>query len=324
LPSSEQKTTHYLRDRIPFVFLIDFAGTDRQAYTFEEAAEAGIYFKVRGTGNEPASWGEWAGQGPVELHPQPVSESVYRQAFETVQRELRGGNSFLLNLTFASELKASLSLPDLYRMARAPYKLLYRDEFVVFSPESYLRIADGRVHTYPMKGTIRNEHPDSARELLDNPKEQYEHNTIVDLLRNDLSMIAREVEVVRFRYVEKIRKGREEWLQTSSEIRGRLPDDWQDSFAGLFLKTLPAGSISGAPKEKTVQIIRGVETSDRGFYTGVFGVFDGRSIDSGVLIRYIEKREGRFYFRSGGGITHLSVLEEEYRELIDKIYVPTL
>lgn len=306
------------------MFLIDFAGADRQAYTFEEAAEQGIYFRVRGTGNEPAAWGARAGQGPVELQPQPVSEDVYRQAFETVQQELRGGNSFLLNLTFASPLKAHLSLSEVYRMARAPYKLLYKDDFVVFSPECYLRIADGMVHTYPMKGTIRNDHPDAARELLDNPKEQYEHNTIVDLLRNDLSMIARQVEVVRFRYVEKIRKGREEWLQTSSEIRGRLPEDWRERFAELFLKTLPAGSISGAPKEKTVEIIRAVETSDRGFYTGVFGVFNGQTIDSGVLIRYIENRSGRLYFRSGGGITHLSVQEEEYRELIDKIYVPTL
>lgn len=306
------------------MFLIDFAGTDRQAYTFEEAAEAGIFFRVRGSANEPAHWGETAGQGPVELHPRPVSEEVYRRAFETVQQHLRGGNSFLLNLTFASELKASLSLPEVYRMARAPYKLLYKDDFVVFSPECYLRIADGMVHTYPMKGTIRNDHPGSARELLDNPKEQYEHNTIVDLLRNDLSMIARQVEVVRFRYVEKIRKGHEEWLQTSSEIRGRLPGHWHDSFAELFLKTLPAGSISGAPKEKTVSIIKEVEASDRGFYTGVFGVFDGHSIDSGVMIRYIEKRSGRFWFRSGGGITHLSVAEDEYRELIGKIYVPTL
>ena len=305
------------------MFLIDFAGTDRQAFTFEEAAEQGIYFQVRGTGNEPASWAGQPGQGPVELHPQPVSKSVYRRAFETVQRELKGGNSFLLNLTFASGLHTDHSLPELYQMARAPYKLLFRDDFVVFSPECYLRIADGMVHTYPMKGTIRNDHPDAARQLLDNPKEQYEHNTIVDLLRNDLSMIARQVEVVRFRYVEKIRKGGEEWLQTSSEIRGRLPDGWEDSFAELFLKTLPAGSISGAPKEKTVEIIRAVETSDRGFYTGVFGVFDGHTIDSGVLIRYIEKRSGRLYFRSGGGITHLSVMEEEYQELIDKIYVPS-
>lgn len=320
----EQKTKHYLRHRQPFVFLIDFDGTRRQAYTFEQAAEQGIYFDVKGVSNQPDSWAEDPGRGPFDLQPVPVAEAVYRRAFETVQRELRGGNSFLLNLTFASGLGADLALPDIYRQARAPYKLLHRDDFVVFSPECYLRFENGYVYTYPMKGTLKNEGPGSARQLLDSPKEQYEHNTIVDLLRNDLSMIARQVEVVRFRYVEKIRRGGEEWLQTSTEIRAKLPQGWEGSFAEMLLKTLPAGSVSGAPKKKTVAIINAVEDGPRGFYTGVFGVYDGRVIDSGVMIRFIEKRQGRLFFRSGGGITHLSEMQHEYQELRDKIYVPSL
>lgn len=308
---------------MPFLFLIDFNATHKEVYTFSEAAEEGIFFDVKGTRNEPGNHAGKGLPGPVELYPKPISKEAYARAFDIVKRHLLVGNSFLVNLTFASELTREYDLLKVYQSAKAPYKLYYRGEFVVFSPECYLKIADGFVYTYPMKGTIRYEGPDSVRDLLENPKEQYEHNTIVDLLRNDLSMMARAVEVCRFRYMEKIRKGNEEWLQTSSEIRGKLPDNWEERFADLILQTLPAGSVSGAPKTKTVEIIRQVEGSDRGFYTGVFGIFDGRRIDSGVMIRYMENRGGRTYFRSGGGITHLSRMEDEYQELIDKIYVPT-
>ena len=87
---------------------------------------------------------------------------------------------------------------------------------------------------------------------------------------------------------------------------------------------LPAGSISGAPKTKTVSIIKEAENYERGFYTGVFGVFDGANIDSAVAIRFIEQKNGEFWYKSGGGITHQSNVKEEYIELLKKIYVPTL
>ena len=88
-------------------------------------------------------------------------------------------------------------------------------------------------------------------------------------------------------------------------------------------KLLPAGSISGAPKEKTVQIIQQAEGEKRGYYTGIFGYFDGNNLESAVAIRYIEKNEqGEMLFRSGGGITSQSSLEEEYQEILEKVYVP--
>jgi para-aminobenzoate synthetase component 1 len=85
---------------------------------------------------------------------------------------------------------------------------------------------------------------------------------------------------------------------------------------------LPAGSVCGAPKAKTLEIIRTAESEDRGYYTGVVGWFDGSKLDSGVMISYIEKQGDHFYYRSGGGITDQSELQKEYQELIDKIYVP--
>ena len=87
---------------------------------------------------------------------------------------------------------------------------------------------------------------------------------------------------------------------------------------------LPAGSISGAPKPKTLEIIRSVEDGKRGYYTGVYGFFDGTNLDSAVAIRFIETHNQTFYYRSGGGVTSQSNCAEEYQELLDKIYVPTL
>ncbi len=85
---------------------------------------------------------------------------------------------------------------------------------------------------------------------------------------------------------------------------------------------LPAGSVCGAPKTSTVKIIKQAEVIPRGYYTGIFGYFDGHSLDSAVMIRFIEERNGRKYFRSGGGITVLSEPQAEYNEVMEKIYLP--
>ena len=85
---------------------------------------------------------------------------------------------------------------------------------------------------------------------------------------------------------------------------------------------LPAGSISGAPKEATRKIIQEAESEPRGYYTGVCGYYDGNELDSAVIIRYIENDENQYYFRSGGGITAYSDCEEEYKEVLEKIYLP--
>ena len=78
---------------------------------------------------------------------------------------------------------------------------------------------------------------------------------------------------------------------------------------------LPAGSVTGAPKKRTVELITAIEPEPRGYYTGVFGVFDGKNLDSAVMIRLIEERTDGYYYRSGGGITYRSVAEQEYQEI---------
>jgi para-aminobenzoate synthetase component 1 len=175
-----------------------------------------------------------------------------------------------------------------------------------------------------MKGTADASVPSAKRKLLEDEKEIYEHNTVVDLLRNDISYASINVEVKRYRYIDEIETGKGRLLQVSSEISGDLDSRWYDNPAGTLLKMLPAGSVSGAQKKRTLQIIKEVEGTARGFYTGIFGVFDGEKLATSVNIRYIERRNGRFFYRSGGGITAFSNPEKEYAEYIKKIYLPVV
>ena len=164
--------------------------------------------------------------------------------------------------------------------------------------------------------------PDAKEVLLRDEKEAAEHATITDLIRNDLSRVASEVTVTRYRYLDELHTHCGRLLQMSSEIRGRLPENYHEKLGSLFFELLPAGSITGAPKKKTVEIIREAETYDRGFYTGVMGYFDGKNLDSAVMIRFLEHTDGGFVYKSGGGITFRSTARSEYEEMIQKIYVP--
>jgi para-aminobenzoate synthetase component 1 len=173
-----------------------------------------------------------------------------------------------------------------------------------------------------MKGTIDADLQYADKLILENEKELNEQNTIVDLLRNDLSIVAKNVRVDDFRYIEKIETNQKNLLSVSSKISGELQSDFKNKLGDIFAALLPAGSVCGAPKAKTVEIILQTETHQRAWYTGVWGIFDGKNTDSCVIIRYLEKTENGLMFKSGGGITSQSDLENEYQEMIDKVYVP--
>ena len=314
-----RKITDLTANRTPFLFLVDFEKQFPQVYTWEEATQQGLYFSVNGISNV-----EEKAKGQIDpyLVSYPIDKKRYGKAFKQVVQELQQGNSFLLNLTFPTEIELKASLSDIFHHSKAAYKLHKKDDFTVFSPECFIKIKDSYVYTYPMKGTVDASLPKAQERLHNDPKETFEHNTIVDLMRNDLSQIAKKVTVTKFRYAETVSTAQGDLLQTSSEIRGELRPNWRENLGELLLKLLPAGSVSGAPKAKTCAIIKENEQGPRGFYTGVFGVFDGLNLDSGVMIRYIEQKNGRTYFRSGGGITALSNETEEYAELLKKIYLP--
>jgi para-aminobenzoate synthetase component 1 len=263
------------------------------------------------------------------LNKSPLPFLAYQKAFDLVKESLNYGNSFLTNLTVETPIELGTSMEEVFAKARAKYKLFVKDNFLCYSPETFVQITPkGKVSSFPMKGTIDAKLPNAEQLILNDLKEKYEHTTIVDLIRNDLSRICNKVWVERFRYLEKIQKDDgQELLQVSSEVCGQLPKDWKDNIGDIFEKLLPAGSISGAPKNKTVSIIQEAEkltyeNGKRGFYTGIFGVFDGERLNSAVMIRFIEKRNGQFFFKSGGGITTRSDARKEYDEMVNKIYLP--
>jgi para-aminobenzoate synthetase component 1 len=258
----------------------------------------------------------------VSLSISPVSFGMYSEAFDFVLDNIRKGYSYLVNLTFPTSVGTTMSLEDIFNLSSAKYRLLYHDKFVVFSPEIFVRIENGTIRSFPMKGTIDASVNDAEAMLLGDDKEEAEHATIVDLIRNDLNKVADNVTVLKYRYIDRIITTSGELLQASSEISGRLKEGFENRFGDIFNALLPAGSVTGAPKKETLRIIRESEKYERGWYTGVFGVFDGKILDSGVLIRYIEKTGDDLLFKSGGGITSMSDSEKEYNELISKVYVP--
>ncbi|MGC8767688.1 aminodeoxychorismate synthase component I [Calditerrivibrio sp.] len=306
----------FYKSLTPFIFLVDF---DVQNLFIAPLSDLenndGILFDFKGYTNTNKS----VDGDMISLKRYPVPLDLYRKSFDLVQKDLHYGDSYLLNLTFPTKIETDASLLDIFQGSKALYKMKFYDEFVFFSPEQFVCIKDGKISTHPMKGTKVKVSESSVYELLNDDKELAEHITIVDLMRNDLSMVAKNVKVERFRYLSYIKSYGKTIIQTSSEISGELTDG---SVAEKLLSLLPAGSISGAPKRKTVEIIKRAEIDNRGFYTGIAGVFDGVKIDSCVVIRYIEKKGDSLFYRSGGGITVYSKLEDEYREMIEKIYVP--
>ena len=174
-----------------------------------------------------------------------------------------------------------------------------------------------------MKGTIAATVPHASKTLLDNRKEAAEHATIVDLIRNDLSMIASKVSVSRYRYIDHLATNKGQILQTSSEITGQLAANYREEIGSLLFRLLPAGSITGAPKRRTMEIIHEAEGYERDFYTGVMGCYSNGALDSAVMIRFIDEDEqGHYYYKAGGGITAQSNNNDEYNEVIEKVYVP--
>lgn len=278
---------------------------------------------------------------PISWQITPPLYNNYERSFGIVKSNIMAGNSYLTNLTCRVPVSCNLSLEDIFHRAKGKYKLLLRrkrnlNPFVCFSPETFVRIKGGRIYSYPMKGTLDASLPDAEKLLMEDEKEAAEHATIVDLIRNDLSRVAENVRVDKYRYIDVLHTNKGDILQTSSEISGRLPEDYRQHLGEILDAQLPAGSITGAPKDKTMQIIHEAEGYDRGFYTGIMGIYDQGELNSAVMIRFVEEETSpsktekgknsevsrELYFKAGGGITSKSDCRKEYEEVIQKIYLP--
>lgn len=299
----------------PAFFYSDFKGERFHCFALEDIADHDIEFSFF-TSKIPEN------HEPHTPEIDPVSLDSYREKFETVLEHIRSGNTYLLNLTQPTQLYTSKSIKEIYMSAYAPYKFRIGDSVVCFSPEPFVTIEGNTISTFPMKGTIDASLPDAISTIINDPKEIAEHTMIVDLLRNDLGMVASDIRVKRFRFITTISAGDKKLHQVSSEICGTLQNGWQNNIGTLLKTLLPAGSISGTPKKKTVEIIEEVEGYERGYFTGIFGFFDGKNLYSAVSIRFIEKNNNKIVYKSGGGITAESECINEYREMINKVYIP--
>ena len=297
---------------VPFFFLSDFEGHTLTCCPLDTLKEEDIEFSFYAGGQAHKT----------ALTKKPVDFETYKDKLEAVQEYIRNGETYLLNLTQPTPIECADTLHEIYRKANAPFKLRYKDQFVCFSPEKFIEIIDDEIYTYPMKGTIDATVTNAEKTILSDEKEMAEHLMVVDLLRNDLGIVASNIKVEHFRYIDKIRAGDKELLQVSSKISGRLQPGWRSRIEEILHALLPAGSISGTPKKRTVEIIKEIEGYDRGYFTGVFGYFDGTNLYSAVMIRFIEKSAEGLVYKSGGGITIDSDATKEFEELLDKIYIP--
>jgi len=258
----------------------------------------------------------------------PSPDPGYVEAFDRVQEELHAGNSYEVNLTYRVDVESDLDPVAAYLRLRqlnpAPYAGYLQHDGVRLlssSPERYAVIDRHRMlETKPIKGTTprgRTATEDAAlrAHLATDPKLRAENLMIVDLLRNDLAMVCEpgSVNVPALMEVESY----ESVHQLVSTVRGQLREDVTTvrALRSLF----PAGSMTGAPKLRTMQIIESVEATPRGVYSGAFGWIsgDGRA-DLGVVIRALVAVPAgpgwRYRLGTGGGITVRSDVEDEYAE----------
>ena len=359
----------------PFLFVINYQGDKAFIRQLSDINPEECLFDFEGRGNLSHAWKETLKEETSETtwQMEPPLYEDYERSFNIVKSNIMAGNSYLTNLTNRVPVNCNLSLEEIFHRAKGKYKLLLRRKrtqaedkahlkeeaqnkahlkeenltpFVCFSPETFVKIKGGRIYSYPMKGTLDASLPNAEKLLMEDRKEAAEHATIVDLIRNDLSRVAEDVRVDKYRYVDVLHTNKGDILQTSSEISGRLPEDYPHHLGEILDAQLPAGSITGAPKDKTMQIIHEAEGYDRGFYTGIMGIYDQGELNSAVMIRFIEEEtspvdfeadgeknfkanEGKkpkesreLYFKAGGGITSKSDCRREYEEVIQKIYLP--
>ncbi len=265
--------------------------------------------------------------GPPTQHTTPPG--WYAAAFAEVQEQLHAGNSYEVNLTYRDDVGAVADVLATYERLRtsspAPYAglLSHRGTHLLSSsPERFATVDRQRwLETKPIKGTTpRDADPELDErlraKLATDVKYRAENLMIVDLLRNDLSMVCRvgSVEVPSLMTVESYTSVH----QLVSTVRGRLRDDV--STVAALRALFPAGSMTGAPKLRTMHVIDEVETAPRGLYAGAFGWIcaDGRA-DLGVVIRSLYAApDGGWLLGTGGGITVRSDLEEEWAETLWK------
>ncbi len=255
------------------------------------------------------------------------TQEEYEEVVEKVKHYIREGDIFQAVPSNCRTAAFSGSLFDAYRVLKtvnpSPYMFYFSGreiELTGASPETLVRLQDGRLRTFPIAGTNprgKTEEEDKAleAELLQDKKELAEHDMLVDLGRNDIGKISRfgTVEVENFHKIERF----SHVMHLTSTVTGEIRDgmDALDAVAA----TLPAGTLSGAPKIRAMEILHELEKSPRGIYGGAIGYIDFTgNMDVCIGIRMAAAAKGKVFIRSGGGIVADSIPKEEFEETVNK------
>lgn len=255
------------------------------------------------------------------------NEEEYCRMVEQGKHYIREGDIFQVVLSNRLEAEMEGSLLDAYRVLRttnpSPYMFYFSGtdgEIAGASPETLVKLEEGKLHTFPLAGTrprgaTVQEDIRLEKELLADEKELAEHNMLVDLGRNDIGKISRvgTVEVEKYLSIERY----SHVMHIGSTVSGEIRED-RDALDAVDA-ILPAGTLSGAPKLRACEIINQLEDNKRGIYGGAIGYisFTG-NLDTCIAIRLAFSKNGKVFIRSGAGIVADSVPEKEYRECIQK------
>ena len=257
-----------------------------------------------------------------------TSSAEYCAAVLKIKGEILAGEAFqvVLSQRFTTEIEASAL--DVYRALRvhnpSPYMYLLRFtdgiDVVGSSPEALVKIVDRVAMVHPIAGTRPRgssieEDNQLADELLADTKERAEHLMLVDLGRNDLGRVCKagSVEVIEFMNIERY----SHVMHIVSTVTGELNQDV--SVVQALSAVFPAGTLSGAPKPRAMEIIEELEPTRRGLYGGIVGYIDFRgNLDSAIAIRTALIKDGKAYVQAGAGVVADSVAESEDQECVNK------
>lgn len=255
------------------------------------------------------------------------NQEEYCSMVEQAKQRIKEGDIFQIVLSNCLQAKATGSLFDMYRELKvtnpSPYMFYFSSdtlELAGASPETLVKKVDDTVYTYPLAGTRPRgqsvkEDERLEYELLHDEKELAEHNMLVDLGRNDLGMISEfgSVEVQKYQVIEKF----SHVMHMASSIKGKIAKD-KDAL-DVIDAILPAGTLSGAPKIKAMEIIAKLENNKRGIYGGAIGYLDFTgNLDTCIAIRLAYKKGDALFVRSGAGIVYDSEPIKEYQECLHK------
>ena len=255
------------------------------------------------------------------------TKGAFEKAVRAAKEYIKAGDIFQVVLSQRFEESAKVDPFDVYRALRvinpSPYMFFLRcGDFVLSgsSPEVMVRVEGGRIDLRPIAGTRKRgttEEEDEAlmRELLADPKERAEHIMLIDLGRNDVGRVSKpgRVQVNELMVVEKY----SHVMHIVSNVRGELEDD-KDAY-DVMRACFPAGTVSGAPKIRAMQIIEEFEPTKRGPYAGAVGYFGfSGNMDTCITIRTLIFKDGKVYVQAGAGIVADSDPEREYVETVNK------